>query len=104
MSKCQNCGAETTAGRLFCPERCRDDFYNRMSKRGRVAMPLVLAWRAGRGSKGGAQAAFQELCAYADECNAEDRTDGRPPMSELIGYRQRTGELTSWRERKKPKR
>jgi hypothetical protein len=96
---CQNCGATTTARKLFCATACRDGFYNRMSKRGRVVVPLLLAWRAGRGSGRSSKAAFAELCAYADHCNAEDRASGRPPMAELVGWRDQHGTGVGWRER-----
>jgi len=70
-----------------------------MSKRGRVAMPLALTWRAGRGSGGRAKGAFAELCAYLDHCNAEDKAAGRPAMSAVMGYRDRHGTGVGWRER-----
>jgi len=73
-----------------------------MSKRGRVALPLALAWRAGRGSGGNAKAAFAELCAYLDSCNAEDRAAGRPPMGPYVARRM-SGEFNGghgWRERR----
>lgn len=79
--RCQNCGIDVPDHKAFCFPACRDAFHNRMSKRGRVAMPLALAWRGGRGSKDVAKAALKELCAYLDACNAEDRAAGRPPMN-----------------------
>ncbi len=69
-----------------------------MSKRGRVAMPLALAWRQARGSGETPKLAFKELCAYLDHCNAEDKAAGRPSMAELLGFRKRHGELSAWRE------
>lgn len=95
---CQNCGSQVPAHKAFCAPACRDAFHNRMSKRGRVAMPLALGWRAGRGSGGMAKGALRELCAYLDHCNAEDRAAGRPPMAELLGFRVRNGEMSAWRE------
>lgn len=55
-----------------------------MSKRGRVAMPLALGWRARRGGGDTAKRAFKELCAYLDACNAEDVAAGRPPMIDYL--------------------
>jgi hypothetical protein len=95
---CQNCGNECPAKNSFCAQTCREAFYNRMSKRGRVAMPLLLAWRAGRGSGGSSKTAFAELCAYADHCNAEDKEKNRPPMADLICNRA-NGTGVGWRER-----
>lgn len=102
---CQNCGNPISPRKLFCgpgdpgANKCRDAFYNRMSKRGRVALPLLLAWRAGRGSGKSAKAAFAELCAYTDHCNGEDRDAGRPPMANLINHRDQHGVTAGWRER-----
>lgn len=62
-------------------------------------MPLLLAWRAGRGSGADSRGALKELCAYADHCNAEDRTAGRPPMAQLMRHRQTYGTGVGWRER-----
>jgi len=70
-----------------------------MSKRGRVAMPLALAWRIKRGGGPVAKAAFQELCAYLDHCNAEDRTAGRPPMVDHVAKRGDWNGGAGWRER-----
>jgi hypothetical protein len=70
-----------------------------MSKRGRVAMPLALAWRAKRGGGKTAKAAFAELCAYLDHCNAEDRAAGRPPMVDHVARRGDWNGGTGWRER-----
>lgn len=95
---CQNCGAQCPPKKSFCARECREAFYNRMSKRGRVAMPLALAWRAGRGSGGTSKTALAELCAYLDHCNAEDRAAGRPQMAALIVNRQ-NGNGVGWRER-----
>lgn len=97
---CQNCGAQCPTENSFCSATCREAFYNRMSKRGRVAMPLLLAWRAGRGSGADSRTALAELCAYADHCNAEDRAANRPPMAQLIRQRKAHGTGVSWRERR----
>jgi hypothetical protein len=55
-----------------------------MSKRGRVALPLALGWRARRGTGDTAKKAFTELCRYLDKCNAEDHAAGRPPMIDYL--------------------
>jgi hypothetical protein len=55
-----------------------------MSKRGRVALPIALGWRAGRGTGDTSKNAFVELCRYLDKCNAEDRAAGRPPMRDYL--------------------
>jgi len=96
---CQNCGADIVGKKAFCAAACREAFHNRMSKRGRVAMPLALAWRAKRGSGPVAKAAFQELCAYLDHCNAEDRKAGRPAMVDHVEHRGDWNGGVGWRER-----
>lgn len=78
--RCPNCGSAIVGTRLYCPGPCRLAFHNRMSKRGRVALPIALGWRAGRGVNKTSKAAFTELCRYLDQCNAEDKAANRPPM------------------------
>lgn len=87
--RCPNCGENVPRkkrgqARIYCGSKCRDAFHKRMRDRGRAMAPFVLCWRAGRGSKGNAKSAFQELCRIADAYNAEDREAGRPPMSDYI--------------------
>ncbi len=96
---CQNCGAVMAAGKAFCKPACRAEFHNRMSKRGRVAMPLALAWRSKRGGGPVAKAAFQEMCAYLDHCNAEDKAAGRPAMVDHVARRGDWNGGSGWRER-----
>ena len=83
------------AAKSFCAVACRTRFHNRMSKRGRVIMPYMLAWRGGRGSGQAAKSAFAELCTYLDHCNAEDFAAGRPPMKQYTELRG-----NAWRERR----
>lgn len=63
----------------FCAPKCKDTFWNRMGRRGKVAMPLALAWREGKGRRGDEASAFafRQLCAMLDDWNAEDRKAGR---------------------------
>ena len=82
--RCPECGVVLPPSKLYCGPACRAAFHNRMSKRGRVAMPLALGWRAKRGSGDVAKRGFAELCAYLDRCNAEDVAAGRPPMVEYL--------------------
>jgi predicted nucleic acid-binding Zn ribbon protein len=75
--RCPDCGAPIAGPKLYCAASCRTAFHNRMSKRGRVALPIALGWRAGRGTGDTSKNAFVELCRYLDKCNAEDRADAR---------------------------
>lgn len=77
---CPECAAPVPRGALYCAPVCRHTFHNRMSKRGRVILPVALGWRGKRGTGDVAKRAFAELCAYLDACNAEDFAAGRPPM------------------------
>lgn len=97
-SGCPNCGVPVARGKVYCGGECRAAFHNRMSKRGRVILPVALGWRAGRGSGDIAKAAFAELCAYLDHCNAEDHAAGRPPMVDYL-RRVRVVSYPGWRER-----
>lgn len=97
--QCPGCGTPIDPYRAFCTPKCRAHFHNRMSKRGRVAMPLALAWRAGRGQRVVSKAAFKELCQYLDKCNAEDLAAGRPLMERHIERRGDWNGGADWRDR-----
>lgn len=92
---CTNCGAmfEVARGpgghRRFCPSGpvdCAARFRARCAARGKIIVPLALAWRGSRGKKGtvGAQA-HAELIAVLDAFAAEDRAAGRPKMDDYVG-------------------
>lgn len=78
---CAECGEAFKGPRdaRFCTTAHRNAYHNRAMKRGKVAMPLVLAWRNGKNKSGREVGswAFRELCAAADMWNAEDRKAGR---------------------------
>ena len=75
----------------FCSRAHGTAFHNRSAKRGKVATPLLLAWRGKRGSGDVAKYAFQELCRMADLWNAEDREAGRPNMIATVDAKRRDG-------------
>lgn len=68
--------------------------------RGKVIVPLALAWRGSRGKKGtvGAQA-HAELIAVLDAFAAEDRAEGRPKMDDYVGVILASGFLYKDRKR-----
>lgn len=80
---CQWCGEDYTspiASKLFCGRACKDKAGNYMASRGKVVMPMLLAWRAKRGRKGTSGAdAYQEMQQFVDACCAELSAQGSPP-------------------------
>jgi hypothetical protein len=90
---CPECAVTFIGARdtRFCTTAHKDSFWNREAKRGKVAMPLMRAWRGGRGSGDVARYAFTELCALADRWNAEDRDAGRLSAVEFVRPKMRQG-------------
>lgn len=92
---CAECAAEFKGERTarFCSSAHRTAYHNRSMKRGKVAMPLMLAWRTGKnhtknrgnvGQRDVAAWAFGQLCALADVWNDEDRAAGRMPSWQFV--------------------
>lgn len=84
--KCPECATAFAGSRdaRFCTTACKDTFWNREGKRGKVLTPLFRAWRGGRGSNDVARYAFSEICSLADIWNAEDRAAGRMSAADFI--------------------
>lgn len=85
--RCPECGAETPLKKrgvikIFCDGKCRARYHARSKARGQPLVPLLLAWRHGRGSSGTPSQAFQQLVTILDTFIAEDRAAGRPPAAE----------------------
>lgn len=92
--KCQECGEAFRAWHSdasFCSAAHRTAFHNRAAKRGKVAIPIMLAWRGKRGQGATAKYAFEQMSALADKWNAEDRAAGRPPMYSAVEKKRRAG-------------
>ena len=84
---CPECGNEfETKHRkaLFCSASHKLAFHNRCAARGKVLIPLALAWRGGRGSGDTAKRSFMRMSTLLDEWNAEDRAAGRTPMLAFV--------------------
>ena len=83
---CPECGETfiATHGRqVFCETAHKEAFHHVMKMRGKIAMPFVLVWRAGKRGRTDATAyALSELSRLADGWNTEDAVRGRRP--ELI--------------------
>lgn len=69
---------------VFCTAAHKDAFHNRQAKRGKIMMPLILAWRGGRGQKDVSKWAWAQVAALADKWNAEDKAAGRTPMINYV--------------------
>lgn len=87
--RCPECGAETGPGtrgimKIFCCAAHRHKYHARSKARGQALVPLLLAWRTGRGGTDVARAAWQELNTVLDTFAAEDRAEGRPPPGEYV--------------------
>lgn len=92
---CPNCGKtfHVLQGpgqhQRFCkggPVDCGSRFRGRCAARGKILVPLALAWRGGRGKRGTVSAdAHAELVAVLDAFAAEDRAAGRPKMDDYVG-------------------
>lgn len=110
---CQWCGdpvppAKNTeaARKKFCSRSCKDAAGNYMASRGKVIMPMLLAWRAKRGRKGtSGAAAYQEMQQFVDACVAELVAQGVPTASGFYEGRESTG-VSTWKdfERRRPSR
>jgi endogenous inhibitor of DNA gyrase (YacG/DUF329 family) len=62
----------------FCSGECKRVRANRRLVRGSAVIEFVQAWRLARGSGEIAKASFAQICAIADQFNAEDNAAGRP--------------------------
>ncbi len=62
----------------YCSYEHKVAHQNRRISRGVGLAGLVQAWRIDRGSGEIAKAAFAQICAMADQFNAEDAAAGRP--------------------------
>lgn len=86
---CPECGGAVgpkTKGvaKIFCQAKCRSKFHARSKARGQVLVPLLLAWRVGRGSTETSKAANAEMIKITDRFAQEDRAAGRPPMADYV--------------------
>jgi hypothetical protein len=72
----------------FCQGRkpdCGTRFRSRCASRGKVIVPLALAWRVGRGKRDTVSAqAHAELITVLDAFATADRKAGRPKMDDYV--------------------
>jgi len=91
---CQACAAPVVgrANKTFCDNACKTAFHNLQAKRGKVALPLLLAWTQGRHKNTEASRyARAELFTLASMWTREDRAAGRPPMAEYVQLKMDAG-------------
>ncbi len=90
---CPECGEKFKGpfDKLFCSTTHKQAWHNRAAKRGVVMMPLVLAWRGGRGSTEEAGWAWGEIAQLADAFNAEDVKAGRMSAGKYARRRRAAG-------------
>lgn len=62
-----------------------------MASRGKVLMPIALAWRTQRGRKGVGSTALAEMVVFLDKCAAELHEQGAPAMAEHFRASRRSG-------------
>ena len=70
--------------KLFCSAAHKLAFHNRCMARGKVLIPLAMAWRTKRGSGGTAKKALAEMCRVLDSFAADDREAGRMRMADYV--------------------
>lgn len=84
---CPECAAPVTGKAKYCSPAHKQAFNNRLLKMGKELTPLLLGWRAGRGSGPIPKAAFAAMIQLADKFNSELREDGCPPMLAFVESR-----------------
>lgn len=108
--KCQWCSTpykNPHPTKIFCTEDCRIKWGNYMASRGKVLMPIALAWRTMRGRKGVGAEALKEMTAFLDKCAAELNAQGAQPVSHHFTKTRASGTgVTNWKdaERARPSR
>lgn len=104
---CQWCGVQfetSHPSKLFCTPAHKEAFGNFMASRGKVLMPIALAWRTQRGRKGVGADALAEMVAFLDKCAAELVAQGAPPMSQHFKRVRSTGNgITTNRDYDRPR-
>lgn len=86
--------------KLFCSKQHKEAFGNYMASRGKVLMPIVMAWRATRGRKGsGGDDAFREMTEFVDKCVAELVDQGSQPIIHHYRKTRQSGVgVTGWKD------
>jgi endogenous inhibitor of DNA gyrase (YacG/DUF329 family) len=108
--KCQWCSGEYTSNhptKLFCSKECQNNFGNWCASRGKILMPIALAWRTQRGRKGVGSDAMKEMVLFLDKCAAEFNSQGSQPIHHHFSATRKSGSgARNWRDfpRERPSR
>lgn len=87
---CAECGTEfetKSRTKLFCSSAHKLAVHNRNAARGKVLVPLAMAWEGGGGGSNRsetAKRAFRLFTAKLAELNAEDKKAGRMSMHDFV--------------------
>lgn len=108
--RCQWCGEPFHSDhptKLFCTPKHKKAWENYTISRGKVLLPIALAWRTMRGRKGVGAEALKEMTAFLDKCAAELNAQGAQPVSHHFTKTRASGTgVTNWKdaERNRPSR
>lgn len=109
--KCLWCGERFETdhpSKSYCSRAHKDAAGNYFASRGKVIVPILLAWRAKRGRKGtSGAAAYQEMQQFMDRCIAELAGQGIPSASAFFEESRKDGSgASTWKDfdRKRPSR
>lgn len=98
--KCAWCGepfASAHPTKQFCSNTHQQAFANWCASRGKVLLPIALAWRTQRGKKGVGSDALKEMTRFLDQCAAELSEQGAPPIAKHYARTRSSGNgVTHW--------
>lgn len=105
--RCQWCSTpfeSSHPSKMFCTTQCKNDFGNWCASRGKVLMPIALAWRTQRGRKGIGSAALKEMTQFLDKCAAELNQQGAQPIAKHFSKTRSCGVgITNWKDADRPR-
>lgn len=86
--------------KLFCTNAHKKKWENYTISRGKVLLPIALAWRTTRGRKGsGGDEAFKEMTEFLDKVAAELVAQGAQPVIHHYRKTRASGQgVTNWKD------
>jgi len=101
--KCTWCGgvfASVNPTKQFCSNAHQQAFANWCASRGKVLLPIALAWRTQRGKKGVGSDALKEMTRFLYQCAAELTDQGAPPIAKHYSATRASGTgVSHWSDR-----